>query len=176
MAVKVGTRSSERRALKFDWLELGRHAVLIVACLIIAFPLLAAIIKGTQTGAMVTGSSLRLGGHFWSNVTEAWTSANLGIYMRNSLIIAVCVTLGKTVLSLLAALAFVYFRFPLRGVMFALVLFSLMLPSDILIVALFDVVTKLGWTNTYPAVIVPFLASATGVFLFRQQFMQIPPS
>ena len=176
MAAKVGVRSSERKTLRFDWLELGRHAVLIVSCLVIAFPLLAAIIKGTQTGAMVTGSSLQLGGHFWSNVTEAWTSANLGIYMRNSLIIAVCVTLGKTVLSLLAALAFVYFRFPLRGVIFALVLFSLMLPSDILIVALFDVVTKLGWTNTYPAVIVPFLASATGVFLFRQQFMQIPPS
>jgi len=176
MAAKVGVRSSEQRTLRFDWLELGRHAVLIVACLIIAFPLLAALIKGTQTGAMVTGSSLALGGHFWSNITEAWTSANLGIYMRNSLIIAVCVTLGKTVLSLLAALAFVYFRFPLRGVIFTLVLFSLMLPSDILIVALFDVVTKLGWTNTYPAVIVPFLASATGVFLFRQQFMQIPPS
>jgi sn-glycerol 3-phosphate transport system permease protein len=176
MAVKLRTRAGPAQASRLDWLELGKHVLLIVACLIIAFPLLAAVIKGSQTGAVVTGASLRLGGYFWSNVQDAWISANLGLYMRNSLIVAVCVTLGKTALSLLAAVAFVYFRFPLRGLMFALVLFSLMLPTEILIVALFDVVTELKWTNTYAAIIVPFLASATGVFLFRQQFMQIPSS
>ena len=176
MAVKVRIRPATRPALRVDWTEVGKHALLLLACLIVVFPLLAAVIKGTQTGAMVSGASLKVAGFFWSNLREAWVSANLGVYMRNSLIVAMCVTLGKTALSLLAAAAFVYFRFPLRGVLFALVLFSLMLPSEILIVALFDVVTRLRWTNTYAAVIVPFLASATGVFLFRQQFMQIPPS
>jgi sn-glycerol 3-phosphate transport system permease protein len=87
------------------------------------------------------------------------------------------VTLGKTVLSLLAALAFVYFRFPLKGLAFAAVLFALTLPTELLIVALFDLVSgDLKWANSYAAIIVPFVASATGVLLFRQHFMNIPVS
>ncbi|WP_288403565.1 carbohydrate ABC transporter permease, partial [uncultured Deinococcus sp.] len=69
------------------------------------------------------------------------------------------------------------FRFPLRGAAFVLVLLSLMLPTEVLIVALFDVVSRdLRWADTYAAIIVPFLASATGTFLFRQHFMNIPVS
>jgi sn-glycerol 3-phosphate transport system permease protein len=51
-----------------------------------------------------------------------------------------------------------------------------MMPTEIMIVALFELVTGLGWSNSYAALIVPFLASATGTFLFRQHFMQIPAS
>ena len=97
--------------------------------------------------------------------------------MLNSTIVAVCVTVGKTVLSLLAALAFVYFRFPLKSLFFALVLFALTLPTELLIVALFNLVSgDLKWADSYAAIIVPFIASATGVLLFRQHFMNIPSS
>ncbi len=97
--------------------------------------------------------------------------------LLNSLLVAVCVTAGKTVLALLSALAFVYFRFPLKGLAFTLVLLSLMLPTEVLIIALFDLVSRdLKWADTYQAIIIPFLASATGTFLFRQHFMNIPAS
>lgn len=80
-------------------------------------------------------------------------------------------------LSLLAALAFVYFRFPLKSLLFAAVLFTLTLPTELLIVALFDLVSGgLKWADSYAAIIVPFIASATGVLLFRQHFMNIPSS
>ena len=114
---------------------------------------------------------------YLANLKKVWTEANLGHYLVNSAVVAVCVTVGKTVLSLLAALAFVYFRFPLRGAAFTLLLLSLMLPTEVLIVALFDLVSRdLHWADTYAAIIVPFLASATGTFLFRQHFMNIPTS
>src|SRR5690606_28576020 len=51
---------------------------------------------------------------------------------------------------------------------------TLMMPTEILVVALFRLVINLGWGNTYLALIVPFLASATGAFLFRQHFSNIP--
>jgi len=97
--------------------------------------------------------------------------------MLNSAVVAVCVTVAKTVLSILAALAFVYFRFPLKGVLFAMVLLALTLPTELLIVSLLDLVSGgLKWADSYAALIVPFVASATGMLLFRQHFMNIPSS
>jgi sn-glycerol 3-phosphate transport system permease protein len=153
------------------------HFILILAVLIVAAPLLFALVKATQTSAQVTGPSLLPGLHFFDNARDAWVGAGLGRYMFNSTVVAVCVTLGKTVLSLLAALAFVYFRFPLKSLFFAAVLFTLTLPTELLIVALFDLVSgDLKWANSYAAIIVPFIASASGVLLFRQHFMTIPSS
>src|SRR5256885_13417038 len=100
--------------------------------------------------------------------------SNLALLMGNTLLVAVCVMFGKTLFSLLAGMAFVYFRFPLRGPLFVFVLLTLMMPTDILIVALFRLMFTLGWSNTFQALVVPFLASATGTFLFRQHFLNIP--
>lgn len=153
------------------------HAVLILAVTLISVPVLFALLKATQVSSEVTSPRLRPGGAFLTNLAQVWEGAHLGRYMLNSLIVSVSVTAGKTVLALLAALAFVYFRFPLRGLAFALVLLSLMLPTEVLIIALFDLVSRdLNWANTFGAIIVPFLASATGTFLFRQHFLNIPAS
>lgn len=153
------------------------HLTLSFGVLLVSAPLLFALIKATQASSQVTGSSLVPGLHFFENAAAAWSGAGLGQYMLNSLIVAVCVTFGKTVLSLLAGLAFVFFRFPLKSLAFGLVLFSLMLPTELLIVALYNLVSgTLQWGNTYAAIIVPFVASATGVLLFRQHFMNIPSS
>ncbi|WP_245808604.1 carbohydrate ABC transporter permease [Deinococcus hopiensis] len=153
------------------------HLILNLAVLLISAPLLFALIKATQVSSDVLSARLWPGGAFVHNLSGIWREAHLGHFMLNSLLVAVCVTLGKTVLSLLAALAFVYFRFPLKGVAFTLVLLSLMLPTEVLIIALFDFVSRdLKWADTYAAIIVPFLASATGTFLFRQHFLNIPTS
>jgi sn-glycerol 3-phosphate transport system permease protein len=171
-AVRQSRVASRRGRVGF-----GTHFILILAVLIISSPLLFALIKATQTSAQVTGSSLMPGLHFLDNARDAWVGAKLGRYMFNSTVVAICVTLGKTLLSLLAALAFVYFRFPLKSLFFAAVLFALTLPTELLIVALFDLVSgDLKWANSYAAIIVPFIASATGVLLFRQHFMNIPSS
>lgn len=167
---------SVSRGGKF-WSHALTHAALIVAVFLIASPLLFALIKSTQASSDVISARIIPGTSFFANLGQVWTEAHLGRYMLNSLIVTVAVTLGKTVLSVLAALAFVFFRFPMKGLAFALVLFTLMLPTELLIIALFDLVSRgLGWANSYLAIIVPFLASATGTFLFRQHFMNIPIS
>lgn len=179
------------------------HLVLIIACLVVAFPILFALIKSTQIRSAVLSPSLIPGGAFIDNVRSVFLNANLLIFMRNSFVVAIAVTVGKTVLSLMAGMALVYFRFPFKRVVFALILFTLMIPIQVLVVPLFDVISLqppetwtafyawirrpdliltqpaeygFGWANTYWALIVPFLASATGTFLFRQHFMSIPRS
>ena len=149
------------------------HIVLWVACMIIGFPLFYAIIVSTQNNAQVYAYQFTLG----NSLADNWTvvaNRQLGNYMFNSAIVAITVTIGKTILSLLSGLAFVYFRFPGKWLVFGFVLITLMMPTEILIIALFRFVIGLGWGNSYLALIVPFLASATGTFLFRQHFANIP--
>ncbi len=156
--------------------EILTHLALLVVSFLVMVPVLFALSKSTQTRAQVFHYPpiLGPGTAFLDNYRTAWYAFDLGMYMKNSFIVAIAVTLGKTVLSLLAGLALVYFDFPIKEGIFYFILFTLMMPTEILIVALFNLVSDLGWSNTYWALIVPFMASATGVFLFRQHFASIP--
>jgi sn-glycerol 3-phosphate transport system permease protein len=150
------------------------HAVLIFACIFIGFPLFYAILVSTQTNSNVYAYQFWPGTNTGDNWAKVMVERNLGRYMVNSIFIAITVTAGKTILSLLAGLAFVYFRFPGKWLVFGFVLITLMMPTEILIIALFRIITDIGWGNTLWALVVPFTASATGSFLFRQHFANIP--
>ena len=153
------------------------HAALIIVVFLLLSPVLVAITKSTQTRAQIYHFPpvLGFGSSMIQNYTSAWTHFNLGTYMKNSLIIATVVTVAKTVLSMLTGMALVYFDFPLKNWIFYFILFTLMMPTQILIIALFNLVSNFGLGNTYAALTMPFLASATGVFLFRQHFSSISP-
>ncbi len=152
------------------------HLTLIVVCFIIGFPMIFTLIKSTQSIGQIFSYPpvFTPGTQIVQNYSEAWNTAYLAQLMGNTLVVAVVVMFGKTLFSLLAGMAFVYFRFPLKGALFVFVLLTLMMPTDILIVALFRLMFNLGWSNTFQALVVPFLASATGTFLFRQHFSNIP--
>ena len=152
------------------------HLGLIIACLIVGFPMIFTLIKSSQSIGQIFSypPSFVPGTQMPQNYVEAWTTSKLALLMTNTLVAAVAVMLGKTFFSLTAGMAFVYFKFPLRGPLFVFVLLTLMMPTDILIVALFRLMFDLGWSNTFQALVVPFLASATGTFLFRQHFSNIP--
>jgi sn-glycerol 3-phosphate transport system permease protein len=168
MALKPSVRRTVSHALI--------HLSLIVVCFIIGFPMIFTLIKSTQSIGQIFSYPpvFTPGTQFQQNYSEAWKISNLALLMGNTLLVAVCVMFGKTLFSLLAGMAFVYFRFPLKGPLFIFVLLTLMMPTDILIVALFRLMFNLGWSNTFQALVVPFLASATGTFLFRQHFSNIP--
>ena len=93
----------------------------------------------------------------------------------NSIIVAIFITLGKLVTGALAGYAYANFNFFGKGFSFAFLFATLFLPAEIImIVPLFSLMVKLGWVNTYWALIIPFTASATNTFLLRQHFMTIP--
>ena len=156
--------------------KLLTHLLLIVVCFLVLTPVLFAVSKSTQTRAEVFRYPPQLapGTAFLDNYRTAWNTFNLGLYMKNSLIIAGIVMIFKTVFSMMAGLGLVYFDFPFKQAVFYFILFTLMMPTEIMIIALFNLVSDLGWGNSYAALTVPFLASATGVFLFRQHFSSIP--
>src|SRR6056297_325048 len=101
------------------------HVVLTIAVLLIASPILFAIIKATQTRGDVLSPSLIPGTEFFRNLEIVWTDQNLGRYIANSLWIATAVTAGKTVLSILAGMVLVFFKIRFKGVLFGFILFTL---------------------------------------------------
>ena len=162
MKLKTGTRVSF-------------HALIILAILIISSPVVLSLIISTQSLAEVYSYPPKItpSGNF-GNYAQAWRSVSLGRMMLNSTIVAVSVTAGKILLSLLAAFAFTHFNFKGKNILFFIVLVTLLLPIPVRIVALFSVVSSFGWIDTFAGPIFPFLASATGTFLFIQRFRMIP--
>lgn len=110
----------------------------------------------------------------WENFVNAWRSAPFGRYLLNSILVAGATTLLVILTSALAAFAFARMQFPGRQALFLLALATLMIPGDVLLIPNFLTVRNFGWLNTYWALIVPFAASAFGIFLLRQAFLRTP--
>ena len=92
----------------------------------------------------------------------------------NSLIMALGICIGKIVISIVAAYAVTYFRFPFRMTFFWMIFITLMLPIEVRIVPTYGVVADLGMLDSYSGLILPVIASATATFLFRQFFLSVP--
>ena len=151
------------------------HIALTATALVIAFPLLYAALISTQTNAEIFAFKLTPGSSLAEHLDVVWFGRDFAGAMWNSTVQAVLVTTGKTILSLLAGLAFVYFKFRGKWIVFFLVLVTLMMPTEVMILAMFRLVSGFGWQDSMSAIVVPFLASATGAFLFRQHFANLPP-
>lgn len=108
--------------------------------------------------------------NFW----KALTYAPFLTYFFNTVVVAVLVVAGSTVISVLAAFAFARLDFPGKSLLFMLVLGTMMIPQEMLIITNFMTVARLGWLNTIQALVLPFCVNAFNIYLLRQSMMQIP--
>jgi sn-glycerol 3-phosphate transport system permease protein len=159
------------------------HLILIAGVAIVALPLYVAFVGSTLSFDQVTSVPMQLtpGTHLIENYTAVLTKgstagskAPVGQMMWNSLIMALCIAIGKIAISLLSAFAIVYFRFPLRRTFFWMIFITLMLPVEVRILPTYKVVAELGMVDTYAGLTLPLIASATATFLFRQFFLTVP--
>lgn len=170
----------ERRAS----LDLLAHVVMVLAVLIVAFPLYLAFVASTHTAQDIVQAPMPLwpGDQLWANYSAALSghgggagsNAPVGRMIWVSLVTALVITFGKISVSLLSAFALVYFRFPLRGLVFWSIFITLMLPVEVRILPTYKVVADLNLLNSYAGLTVPLIASATATFLFRQFFLTVP--
>jgi ABC-type glycerol-3-phosphate transport system permease component len=116
----------------------------------------------------------------WGNYAQAWNDANFSDYFWNTVQITAITLTGQVIFCVLAAYAFAQLEFPGKNFLFALLLSTLLLPEAVTWVPNFITVSWLGrigpipWLNNWPALTIPFMASAFNIFLLRQFFMQIP--
>ncbi|MBC8504352.1 MAG: carbohydrate ABC transporter permease [Chloroflexi bacterium] len=111
----------------------------------------------------------------WSNFKEAWDTVNFPRLLWNTFVYAGTTTFGAVFSSALVAYGFSRFRIPGKGVLFMLMLSTVILPSAVTLIPTYFVFLKIGWVGTWLPLIVPaFFSWGTNTFLLRQFFMSIP--
>lgn len=162
------------------------HIFMIAGLLIVFFPVWMAFVASTHTlKEVIQYPSPVLPGtaffdNYWTALTEGYGTftgggtAGMGRQLFNSLVMALGISIGKISISIIAAYAIVFFRFPLRMFAFWMIFMTLMLPVEVRILPTYKVVASLGMLDSYSGLILPLIASATATFLFRQIFLTIP--
>jgi sn-glycerol 3-phosphate transport system permease protein len=159
-----------------------RHATLALGVLIVIYPVYITFVASTQSLSTITSVPMPPwpGGEIWSNYRAALATgarqmgAAADVMLKNSLIVALAIAVGKIAISLVAAFAVVFFKYPGRNFFFWCIFITLMLPVEVRIMSSYKVISDLHMIDTYAGLILPQLVSATAVFLFRQFFKTIP--
>ena len=165
-------RKKDRR----DWTKLLVHALLILSILLIGFPLYYAFVISTQSMDEATQTPQKLwpSTHLWENYVTIWNRLDMAKLLLNSTIVALAVSVGKIAISIISAFAIVFFNFRGKQIFFWMIFVTLMLPVPVRIISTYQVISQLGWVDTYLGLTIPLIASATATFLFRQFYLTIP--
>ncbi|WP_291829190.1 carbohydrate ABC transporter permease [Bosea sp. (in: a-proteobacteria)] len=135
----------------------------------LAYAVWAAIHPAEYTTRFVLTAPLTL-----DNFTRAWAAAPFARYFLNTFILVTMILAFQLVLGTLAAYALARQDFWGRDIAFALILAQLMIMPDALIVENYRTLAKLDLIDTIPAIALPYIASAFGIFLLRQTFKTVP--
>lgn len=185
------------QVLRFSTSEAMKHAVLIVGALIVLLPfyvMLSYSFKSPSEIMTNTGGLIGLQEQFRDdyciklgnapedcmvtpivyNYTTAFGKAPLLRYLANGVIVTLSIFFIQVLVALPCAYALAKLKFWGRELVFSLVLFCLLIPVHAIALPLYILLSKLGLTNTYAALIIPWTISVFGIFLMRQFFMTVP--
>lgn len=108
------------------------------------------------------------------NFRYVLTEVPIPRYLLNSMIVSVVVTVIALFTHSMAAYALSRLHFPGRGVVFSMVVSTLLVSMPVILVPLFLIVKQLGLLDSYAGLIIPMIFNAFGIFLLRQYYLNIP--
>ncbi|MCR5769923.1 MAG: carbohydrate ABC transporter permease [Butyrivibrio sp.] len=187
-------------------LDILKFTILILGAIITVMPFVWMILSSLKTASEITAipPTFFPKDPQWSNYQEAWSRAPFLRYFVNTIIVAVCSTLGVLITTVLSAFAFSRLNFPGKKLVFALLMATLMIPGEMLVITnyitVFNMKIDIGnirsmgihfvdaliieiseflnryflGINTYGALIIPWIASVFYIYLLTQFFMQVP--
>lgn len=189
--------SEHQNTFRFSTSATIKHVVLILGALIVLLPFYVMVSYSLKSPAEIMQNT---GGFFGTqipfrddycvklgnavadcmvtpwiyNYTTAFEKAPLVRYLLNGVIVTASIFFIQVIIALPCAYALAKLKFWGRETVFALVLFCLLIPVHAIALPLYIMLAKLGLTNTYAALIVPWTISVFGIFLMRQFFMTVP--
>ncbi len=172
MATLNPTMPARRRV---QWSKALPYILLTLGALVVLYPFFYMIMNSVKPGREILHSPNAL-------PTELTLSGYTGVFqrlpvlllLRNSLILALSVTLLNTALSALAAYAIAKINFPGRDKLFAFMLATMMIPGVLFLIPTYVIMYDLGWVNKFRALIIPAAVSVYNIFLLRQFIQTIP--
>jgi multiple sugar transport system permease protein len=155
------------------------YAVLLVLAIPFVFPFWWMLTSSLKSANEVFAYPPRLIPEVlqWQNFVDIFTYQPFARQYFNSLYIAFLVTIGTIAVASLAGYAFARIRFPGKGILFVLLLSTLMMPTEVTIIPNFYIMQAIGLVNTHvPLIVIPIFGAAgvMGTFLMRQFFIGLP--
>ncbi len=170
------TRRTESIRIRSGILAVIVNAVVLVGVAATIIPYLYMLSSGFKTNDEIYGFPITL----WpqhpilSNYVTLFHDFPYARWYLNTIVIAVLGTALNVILASLAGFAFAKYEFRFRTPLFVLLLFTMMIPGQVLLLPQFIEITAIGWYNSYLAVIVPGAVGAFSIFLMRQYALSIP--
>ncbi|MFD4022192.1 carbohydrate ABC transporter permease [Streptomyces sp. NPDC058576] len=165
MTTPTPTRPARAAARK----RLVAHGLIILACVVLLYPLLWMLSASFKTedsifadpGLLPTSPDL-------GNYERGWsgTDSPFGMYLLNSLLICVGAVIGNVLACSMAAYAFARLEFPFKRTLFAIMLLTIMLPHQVTLIPQYVLFDSLGWINTYLPLVVPKFLAVDAFFIF----------
>jgi multiple sugar transport system permease protein len=151
-----------------------RYLVLIAGALVFAYPFLWMISGSLKPELEITGFGLWSGNFSLHSYHLVLTKIPLARAFLNSAIVSGATTMSVVFFGSMAGYALARLRFIGGKALYTLLLFTMMVPFQLVLIPQYILMVKLGWTDTYLALVAPTMMSAFSIILFRQFFLAIP--
>ncbi len=158
--------------------KLALGAINLAMAIFILLPLLYAVsIAFMPSGELFTTKmNLLPSNPTLENFRQARVKIPLDRFILNSFLVAGAITLGQIISCSLAAFSFSFLEFKGKNLLFMIVMATMMIPGEATIISNYLTVSGLKWLDSYRVLIIPYLTSAMGIFLFRQFYKSFPVS
>jgi multiple sugar transport system permease protein len=151
------------------------YGLLLFGAIVVIYPFFYMVMNSLKPGPEILHAPNSLPTELTlSGYQGAFDRLNMFLLFRNSLIIAVSVTVLNTFLSALAAYAIAKIPFPGREKLFAFMLTTMMIPTVLFLIPTYVMMYRIGWVGQFYALIIPSAVSIYNIFLLRQFIASIP--
>ena len=151
-----------------------KYALLTLAALSFIYPFVWMVSASLSAESGLGSLVLLPEGFTWSNYVTVFTKIPLGRAFLNSVFVATLTTGLVLVSGAMVGYALARLNFVGRGALFYILIFTMTLPFQITLIPNYITMVKLGWVDTYFALIVPFALNSLSILLFRQAFQSLP--
>lgn len=160
---------------RFTWTNILIYLLLTIGALVVAYPFFYMVMNSVKFGSEILHAPTQLPSQLTlSGYRGVFETLNMLLLVRNSLILAVSITLLNTGLSALAAYAVAKIPFPGRDQLFGFMLATMMIPGVLFLIPTYVLMYRIGWVGHFHALIIPSAVSVYNIFLIRQFIVGIP--
>ena len=154
----------------------GVYTLLLILSAIALFPILWIALSSFKPGSELFRYPPTLFPEAFTleNYLQAFEKANFALYFRNSAIVTIASTILTVIINTMAGYVFAKYRFRCANAIFLFFICTLMLPLEVLMIPIFQMVKNMGMYNNFWGLIIPPAATPMGVFMVRQYFYSVP--
>lgn len=152
----------------------AEYALLILMALVFLVPFIWMVSTSLKTEEYILRTDFIPNPASLESYVRLFEIMPMGRMVFNSVFVTVTATVGQILFAAMSAYAFARMKWRGRDLVFGLYLATMMIPYQVVVIPQFILVSKLGWVNSYQALILPSVFSAFATFLLRQSFRSVP--